>query len=205
MHLRCHNQTMARIKKVRTNTSLPKYFLFVLVIALPLIGFYLGAAHQKKIDKVAYVNQMVQPTEEVKESITPANIMVTNGLQIYKDQDFEINIPVIYKIDANPPSDTVSFTEVIDEGNENFISISKEKTNLKDPCVQKPEGYPYMKCTTINGYRAFDWGTDIPPHAMGPLQYQYSLVNNDMLYSIHFLGIEENEKNKILATFKFIN
>jgi hypothetical protein len=184
---------MPREKNTISAHPLSKYFFYVLLITVPIITFYIGTYHQKKVYQV----------QQTKTNDTP-QIITDNGLKTYTRQGFEIDVPSEYTLDTNSSSERVVFSTK--KGNEEKnITISIEQTNLRDPCIQQFEGYPNIQCTTINEYRALDKGTDKPPYTMGPLEYNYSLINNDKLYTIQFLGIEAPEKNQIISTFKFTN
>lgn len=127
----------------------------------------------------------------------------TASWKTYIGQGYEIKIPKDYEIKEDRQNNLETFSKVIKKGyDEKYIGVLRKQSVQSDPCNQKPEGYK-AECTAINGYRALDWRSNVPPLPMGPLTFIYTFISNGVEYTITFTGIEKDEKDQILSTFKF--
>jgi len=139
-------------------------------------------------------------------SAEPTYAEMNGDWKTYKFSDYQIAIPKDFTYQsATYGYDSANFTKNTTLG-KNSIMIIRSPAPKQDPCtIFTQKGAPNGFCTTINGYRAFDEATDKGPHPIVPTEYSYLFIQNDIMTTVVFSGIDADQKNQILHSLKFFD
>jgi hypothetical protein len=113
----------------------------------------------------------------------PVRIVLTEG--------YQIALPTEFQIKEDKQTGSITFSGV----NQQSLVVSRTKTTQTDPCAIKTPGYPHTTCQNMFDTHVLDWGTTPP-------EYLYTIIESGYEYTLHFFGIPEPEKSKILASFR---
>lgn len=145
------------------------------------------------------------PCPSPKESTSSGDV---SNWKTYIDNEagYSVNYPPNYKINAQKQNGWVSFylPKTIKDNpgdwQEEFM-ISIKKTSETNVCIKKIEGYPDTKCIKIANVTFLDWHHT---EQVGPIAFTYTTIHNGKEFEVSFLDVNENKKDQILSTFKFL-
>jgi hypothetical protein len=158
----------------------------LIVSLILLIAVVAGTAHDFRLRQAKH-NQIIAAKPLPTPTVWPVRFVVTQGYQIALPSEFQVK--------EDEQTGFVAFMKIVKPGeNQQSLIISKTKTDEKDPCKKAPN-ISHMSCLNIYDYRMLDWGA-VPP------EYLYTIIGGGYEYKLHFMGFPEDEKSKILASFR---
>lgn len=218
---------MKQTKKLATSLTVSKYFLYVLLIALPIIGFYIGASHQKKVDSINQITQQSNDTTNILPTDWTTYTNTTYGYKVdypsntnyeelddlsYGDTSFLGSCFRIYSLpQATDLPQLLKLTrerlkelESLQEGTTQTYSFENEMG--RNGFIYK-ETYKKLPSKLISGtsWSAFEITNNWENHGINTM---YFTNQNNYLYLINMLSYgpcDDDEPNKMLSTFLFIN
>lgn len=176
--------TRGSMTTLKTPSKVPLITTVILLILL-VAGTSYDLRMQKAQQAALTANQ-----SSIKKAETIAPVQ-TNRL--IKAHGYRVIVPFSYKVKEEKQNGTVSSLTIVKQGaDQQMITISRTKTQSKDPCLKSTKGFPFAKCNDISEYRMLDWGTE----------YRYTVIEGGYEYELNFQGVPQEEKDTIIATFK---
>lgn len=180
-----------------------KLAIAVIIVSLIIQAVFIISTLTYIINPIYRVVGEVNSTQQNIPTPTPNEPVLVSGW--FQHEGYQLTLPEEYYM-KKESSNSETFSISRDNISGKYFIVNREITDKTDPCLLEisTTAYPNSSCTSINEYRVLDWGTDIPPFPMGPLTNTYSLINNEMVYEITFLGFDKpEEKDQILSTLRF--